>query len=238
MKKLAGFLGMLAMVAVAPLARADFEISVDGVNCVYVVNATPNGSVVCGSVTAAAGVTIQVLSLIGSQTPGFSETLGSTLIISNLSGATATITIGLADQNFSSPTTPPFINDASGLTINPTVGTGSAALISCVDQSNGLVPPGGPFCATPAPGMAGPNASLSFAGATTASDNSYGTITSLGAPFSLTQTLTIVADAGSQFNVTSSQVLMPVPEPSAIVLLGTAALCVGGLVRRRLAKRA
>jgi len=238
MNKIVGFLGVLAMVAAAPMARADFQISVNGTTCITVVSGSPNGSATCGIVTPVAGVTITNLSVTGNQLASVSQQLGSTLSIQNTTSSAATLDIYLADSGFTSPTIPPAITiqDVSGATINGTTGTNSFTLTSCVDQSNGLVPPSGTFCTTPAPGMAGPNATLTAAGAITLSNNSNGTITALGAPFSLTQHLVIVAAANSFFNVTSSQVLTPVtavPEPASIMFLGTTVLGLCGLLRKK-----
>ena len=241
MNKLAGFLGVLAMVAGAPLAHADFQISVNGINCTpIVVSGSPNGTLSCALITVAPGVTITNLSVTGLQAAGFSEQLGTTLLIQNTTGAAVPITIDLADSNFTSPLAPPgSILDVSGATLNSTTGTNNTfTLTSCVDQSNGLVPPPGVFCSSPAPGMAPANLPLMTTGAVTKSDNSSGTITSLHLPnFSLSQQLVISAAANSNFNVTSSQVLTPVPEPASMLLLGGVLLGVTGLLRKKVARR-
>lgn len=237
MKKLAGLLGVAAALAFTPLARADFEISVNNVDCLVpgvVPSPTATGSQTCSSVTVGTA-TITDLAVTGTQAAGVSLEEGTTLQINNLGGTSAvTFTIDLADTNFTSPTAPPFaITDASGLTINPTVGTGSATLTSCVDQDNGLVPPSGTFCGAPAPGQAGMNPGLSFIGAGTKSNTVFGTITALHAPFSLTQELTVTIGAGSEFNLTSSQVLTPTPEPVSIALMGGVLLLTSGAFLRK-----
>jgi hypothetical protein len=233
-KKSAGFLGVLAMMAIAPLARADFQISVNGVNCAPIlVSATPTGSLTCASVSPVAGVTITNLSVSGVQAPGFSFELGTTLQIFNTTGSDVTLTIYLADSGFTSPLAPPTVRHSSGATLNANLGNNSFSLTSCVDQSNSLVPPGSSFCSSPAPGMAPPNTTLSTTAAQTKSNDSVGLITALSAPFSLTQQLVIVAGANSAFNVTSSQVLTPVPEPMSIALLGGVLLLTTGAIRRK-----
>jgi hypothetical protein len=64
-------------------------------------------------------------------------------------------------------------------------------------------------------------------------------ITSLSAPFSLTQEIVISAGANSNFNVTASQNLTPapVPEPTSVLLLGGVLLGVSGLLRKKVAGR-
>ena len=83
MNKLAGLLGVLAIVAVTPLARADFQISINGTtNCTPTVgtnpqpSASPTGSLTCAAVTVAPGVTIQDVAVTGQQAADFSQQLG------------------------------------------------------------------------------------------------------------------------------------------------------------------
>lgn len=231
MRKSCGFLGLLAMVVAAPLARADFIASVNGVQCASEVNVSPSGSLTCPVVTFG-NVTITNLAVSGLETAAFSQQFGTTLTIANTGGA-VTFTISVADSNFTTPVTPPAIDDNSSSTLNVTTGTNSMTLTSCVDQSNGLVPPGGPFCSSPAPGMAAPNPTLMQIGAGADSNTSGGVIGALHAPFSLTQELMISAGAGANFSVTSSQVLAPVPEPASIFLVLGGALLVTMVVRKR-----
>jgi len=226
---------MVTLVLVAPLARADYEISVNGTDCAGPTASGPNVIATCSSVSPFAGLTITNLSVQGIQLTGVSEQVGTTLSIVNTTSTAQTVTIYLAVSKFSTPVTPPSIKDASGATINSTTGSNSFTLTSCVDQSDGLVPPSGTFCTTPAPGEAGANPILSTTGAQTKSNEMDGTITSLHADFSLTQMLTITVGADSVFNVTSSQVLTPVPEPISITFLGTVVLGVSRLLRKKLA---
>jgi hypothetical protein len=234
MNKLAGFLGVLAMLAVAPLARANLLIAVNGIICNSLVQASPNGSLTCPSVTVTPGVTITDLAVTGLQVPGaFSQELGTTLLVTNTTGSAFGISIDIGDSNFSAPVTPPLISDASGSTINGTTGTNSITLTSCVNQANLLTPP----CGSPAPGMAPPNGTLIVTGANTSSNESNGSITSLAAPFALTQHIALSAGAGADFNVTTSQVLSSVPEPTSVLLVGGGLLGVTGLLRKRAAGR-
>jgi hypothetical protein len=241
MNKLAGFLGVLAMVAVAPSARADFQILVNGVACTPNLSQTnPIGSLTCPSVAGLpAGVTITDLAVTGNQVPGvFSQELGTTLLVTNSTGSAVTLTIDIADSFFSMPTTPPVITDHSGATLNVTTGTDSISLTSCVNQANSLNPTAAPpFCPSPAPGMAAANPTLTQTGAGTASNETAGTISSLTAPFSLMQHIVLSAGAGADFNVTTSQVLSSVPEPTSVLLLGGVLLGVTGLLRKRVAGR-
>jgi hypothetical protein len=240
MKKLAGFLGVLAMGVVAPSARANFQININGVMCISSIGG-PSGNLTCATAAGPAfglptGVTITDLAVSGLQTTNVSQQFGTTLLVTNTTGTAATITIDIGDSGFTSPTTPPPIVDDSGATINGTTGTNSITLTSCVDQSNAVV-----GCVTAAPGMAGPNATTTVTGANTANAlESVGSITSLAASFSLSQHIVLSAGAGGDFNVTTSQVLTSpgvVPEPSSVLLLGGVLLGVTGLLRKRAAGR-
>jgi len=242
MNKLAGFLGVLAMVAVAPLARADFEILVNSTPCTPTAGTNPgqpagfvapNGNLTCPSVSGAlfglpAGVTITDLAVTGLQVPGlFSQELGTTLLVTNTTGATVSITIDIADTDFTMPVTPPPISDSSGATINGTTGTNSLTLTSCVSTNNLFTPCAG------APGEAPANPTLNVTGGATNSNETKGSISALAAPFSLQQHIVLSAGAGSDFNVTTSQVLSSVPEPTSVLLLGGVLLGVTGLLRKR-----
>jgi hypothetical protein len=236
MKKIVCCLGALGMLALTPFARADYEISVAGINCVGpTVDASPSVTAACPSTVTTGTVTITDLSETGNQTGTFTNQLGTTLEITNSSSTAVTFTIYLADSNFSSPTAPPGgVLDASGATINSTIGTNSFTLTSCVDQSNQLVPPStATFCKTPATGEAAGNATLNISGPGTTSDESNGSISTLSAPFALDQKLVITAGADSSFNVTTSQVLTPVPEPMSITLLGGVLLLTCRAIKRK-----
>ena len=157
MNKLAGLLAVLAIVAGTPLARADFQISVNVVNCTPTAgtnpqpSASPNGTLTCATVTPFPGVTLSTVALTGVETgpQTFSEQLGTTLLIQNTHDFPVTLTVFFAIQNFTTPVTPPEIDYFSGDTINVTTGDNSVSLFSCVDQANGLAPPGGTFCSSP-----------------------------------------------------------------------------------------
>jgi hypothetical protein len=210
MNKLAGLLGVLAMVAVAPLAQADIQILVNGVACTPTTGTNPlldpnaNGSLTCSAITVAPGVTISDLAVVGLQVGVVAQQFGTTLLVENTTASAATITIDIGVSNYTSLNPP--IADSSGSTINGTIGTNSVTLTSCVDQSNGLS-----GCATPTPGMAGPNGTLTVTGANTAVNESPGSITSLPALFSLTQHIVLSAGADGNFNYTTSQVLTGTP---------------------------
>jgi hypothetical protein len=153
-----------------------------------------------------------------------------------------TLDLWLAAQNFTMPVTPPSVNDATSLTLIPTFGSGSVSLDNCVDLSNGTAPastaPTGPhsFCSMPAPGTP-INDSMGFSGNTSSSTNNTALLSTITSPFSLSEHVTITFTGASELEIQTRQVLTPVPEPAAILLLGSTLLGVTTLFRKKLARR-
>lgn len=239
MKRLTGFIGVIAIACCAPLAYGDIQLSyqvgggaatICGTN---VVTANPNGANACdiGPTNIGSGLVLTNFSVDGSQVPGSAQEFGGALKIQNTSGSTETLTLYLADQNFSSPTTPPSILYSSELGISATAGKGTVNLESCADTTNGLAPPTTAFCS------AGPsltNVTQSYNGSSSANNTVSEIITSLSAPYSLSQEITLSLGAGSSVNISTSQILTPVPEPASLALFGSGLLGIGLLARRKL----
>lgn len=234
MKKFATFLSLVAMVAVAPLARADFQISVNGTPCVVgsgVPTTFPFGEQGgCPNNTTANGIAYSGLSTQGLQTALNSQQLTTTLALLNTTNSTQTITIDAGTNNFTAPTAPPTITDSFGYTINGTIGAVIASsYTACVDPGNGLTTLIG-HCGSPS------SLTPTFP-ITNASSEGTILITSLGSGFGLTEQVVLTLAANSSLNVTLSQTLTQVPEPAAILLFGTMIVGVTTVVRRRAAKR-
>lgn len=233
-------IGALAMV-IAPMAHADFVISYNSGG--GAIQCSPSGAPDTGTTcftaqtnigTVANPILIQNLSG-NSNSPGtssLSRQAGSVFDIET--GASgATVTIWLAAQNFAMPIAPPAlaIQDVSSLTLIPTQGTGTVALQSCIDQNNGTAPPNGTYC-----GAAGDlkiNSSLGYTDTTSHSVDVTGFTTSLSAPFSLSQMVTLTLGANTILEVQTRQVLTPVPEPFSIALLGGVILLTTRSIRRK-----
>lgn len=239
MNKLTGSLAGL-LVVLAPLARADFQIAyqLDAgavTICSTAVLASPNNGTACFVAPTILGgvVTVTNISGSGSQSAINSEQFGSTLRVTNDTTASHTLKIWLSDQDFTSPKTPPNITYDSSIGITSTTGIGTVSLESCVDTSNGLTPPTNPFCSSPAASINNPT--QSYSGSSSAHNTTSMSITSLTTtPFSLEQMITLTLGAAADVNLSTSQVLTPVPEPASITMLGGVLLFASGqLIRRK-----
>lgn len=235
MKQLATFLSVLAMVAVAPLARADFQISVNGAAPCAGGGGSPTGPFgeggTCADFQTANGVNVIGLGTNGAQTTPNSEQFTSTTKLKNTTGSVQTITIDAATNDFTSPNAPPTITDAFTFSLSGANGVTSATFHACVDAANGLTAPTG-TC-----GMTGP---ISTTGTlSSASGTGQIIIPSLGpSAFGLNEEIVLTLAAGTSVTVQGTQTLTNVPEPAAILLFGTMLLGVTSIVRRKAAKRA
>jgi hypothetical protein len=241
MKNFTRLFGVVAVLGIGSLAHANYVIGYDlnGGGPTLCQNSASDNVASCFAVPTSIGGGVTITNMSGTSNspgaPSFSNQAGSTTTIST-TGSSAVLTIWFAAQDFSQPVTPPAIQYASNYSITTFQpgSSGSVALTSCVDQSNGTVPPVGTFCSSPAATLT--NAGLTISGALggSASNTVLGTIASLSAPFSLSQVVTLTLGANTSVNLITSQVLTPVPEPASLVLLGGVVLLVSSrLVRRK-----
>jgi hypothetical protein len=244
MKKVAGLLG-IAFLAFTPLAHANFAItySVNGAapsTCINNADSTNStGTTECFSSLSGIGGGILVQDMSGtSNSPGTTgttsfQTSSDTTIVATTA---ATLDIWISAQNFANPHTPPGpVLYTSSLTLIPTASASTpVTLANCVDENNALPPGlGGTFCGAPAPGGTLANA-LTGSGSTSVSNNNAGVITTLTAPYSLEEHVTVILSAGSHLEIQTSQDLTSVPEPVSAVLFGTLLVGVGIFRRRQL----
>lgn len=167
-------------------------------------------------------------------TPGLAQEFGTTLEIRNESGADRTLTLWIAAQNFTAPTTPPGITFASSLSATQTLGSSTSNLTSCVDTGNDLAPPTDSFCSA---GYSITNTPVSLTGTFSGANTSSTFIGSLGSPYSLSQQITVVLAAGTNMNVNTSNILTPIPEPASVALFGSLLVATGLALRKKRAQQ-
>jgi len=234
MRKFSSVLGAVAILGCASLAHANYVIgySVNGGAAALCDNNVSDDAAGCFAVATSIGGGLTVTSLTGaSNSPGLpsgADQEGSTTTITATSAAT--LTIWFAAQNFTNPLAPPAlaIDYASNVSITTFLkgSSGSVALESCVDQSNGTAPPVGTFCSAPAATLTNLVLPISGALGGSASNTVGESFTPLHSPFSLSQRVDLILGAGTKVNLVTSQALSPVPEPASIVLFGGAMLFV------------
>jgi hypothetical protein len=246
MKKLAGFLGAVGILAVAPLAHANLQLTYSlngaaGVICATSVTVSPDTSASCFPAATniggpGGGVIVTDFSGTGQQAIPPTQELGAALHVLNNTGVAQTLILYLSDQNFSTPTTPPAIIWTGSLSFTSTAGTPTTTLDlqNCIDSTNILEPGAGAPPAFCTGGMKLNNNQQSFTGAGSSNTDTVSTlISSLGSPYSLSERITLSMAPGASFNVNSSQVLTQVPEPVSIALLGGVLLATAGAIRRK-----
>ena len=246
MRKLIGLFGVLALMAFAPLAHADYVITYNvgtgapspasGTPCLDNSNSKNNTGTTTCSATALAG-NLSIDSAGGtSNSPGTAagaDEFSSVATLENDTSSPVTVTLWYLAQGFTMPVTGggvsgiAYFSNASA-TGELGSGTSSLALESCVDQGTGGT--GTSFCGVPYASLTN---SLAIPATGTVSDPSTEVFSPLSATYSLEQQVTVVLGAGDTVNIALSQSLTPIPEPASIALLSGLILLTSGAIRRK-----
>jgi uncharacterized membrane protein (Fun14 family) len=174
------------------------------------------------------GVTISGAS-VASNAPGsplLSFSSGSSTIISNLSGALATVSFFIGGNGYTQPLPPATLFSRIGGTVTIGGGANAVTMVSCtvsgpVDTSCS----GGTTTAPLTPNI-------------TATDSTYQAqdttpVTSLTAPYSLVEGINYTLSDGAILGFQASTSLRAVPEPVSLALLGVGLLGLGAVPRRK-----
>ncbi len=162
--------------------------------------------------------------------PTIASTETGSIDIKNNGSTTQTIQLMFIAKGFTAPTTPPNLNLLGTISTTAPVGSNKGAdtlsFQSCVNQANDD---------TSCMGVAGYSTAVGSPNITSlaSSDNELVTITSLTAPYSIEQLITLTLGAGVHLQITANTQLTPVPEPMSIAMLGAAVLASMKLLRRK-----
>jgi hypothetical protein len=260
MKRHIGLFGVLAALAIAPMAHANYEIAFqvaggaftpclnnpDSTNTTTNASGNPltGGTVAC-SASGPGGIGVNFTGTSDSPgSPGLADEFSSVGSITNNSGSTQTVTIWYLAQGFTQPTTGGgvtgvnYASSLSGTGVRITGAGASNGLESCVDMGAGGT--GTSFCLNPFSASSDlHNVTQTYpTGLGTSVSNSVSsTFAPLTAPYSLEQKITIVLEAGDIANFSDSQALTPVPEPVSVALLGGVLLLTGRAIQRKRKKQ-
>jgi len=220
----------ILLAGMATPARADLEIQLSTDNVTYTTVATNPSGTGAQFTGTFGGYGIVVLATASNSpgTPTFAELDGADLRITNVSAGDGHLFIKLGDTDFTAPTTPPNILMEShvGGTVPVADPSNTLTFQSYVDNvtPNGQNTTVGITTGAQNPGITGG----SF------NDSKSLTITSLSAPYSITEFFDLHLSTGSVFNFSSSTTLTSVPEPSSMAIAGLGALgLIGYGIRRR-----
>jgi hypothetical protein len=242
MKRHIGLFGVLATMAIAPLAHADYLIvfQVDG-GAIHACLDNPDSKNTVGTVACSGSdLGVALTNLTGtSDSPGttsLADEFSSSGAVVNNGAAAETIKIWYASQSFTAPTTGGgataimYASNSSGTSIL-TAGKSTLDLESCVDAGPGGTGLG--FCGAPFASLTNPVLTYP-SGLGGSVNNSIGkTFAPLTGPYTLEQLVTIVLQPGDSVNYSMSQALTPVPEPVSVALLGGVLLLTGRALQRR-----
>ena len=163
-------------------------------------------------------------------TPALATLATQTTIENTNTSGTATVEFLIGDTDFTSPVTPPALNFASSISGNVVQGSGlsnSLSFFSCIDQADGQNVCPGSFSTPPL------TPDITNDGSVPLSTSSI-VVSSLSAPYSITEEVTLTLSAGNAFSFDASTALTPavtVAAPAPLIGSGLpVVLAVGGIL--------
>lgn len=227
----------MAALAVGPFLSASgasanllVEYSIDGGATFTTICSAASGTACAGSATTTNGIamTFETATSNSPGTPTLADLLSAVASIQNKNASgTASVELLIGDTGYSLPTAPPSLTFESAIGDTVVVGDSqnTLAYFSCIAQSNGQnVCPGNYTTPTLTP-------SITTVGSSNASNSI--SVSTLSAPYSMTEEVQLTLSGGSQINYSASSRLTPTPEPASLTILGSALVGLAWLGRRR-----